>query len=178
VDPSLRKALVIDASVAGSAGTSSYPDSIKCRHFLNRVLRVCHRLAFSHALESEWTRHASRFARRWLTAMTDRGKVERFQLKQDVRLRAEITLAARSDGERRKMLDDAHLIEAARHVNGPVASGDDKARNCFREATHSVRGLRAVVWVNPMADADRTLHWLNGGAQAEPDRCLGFGVED
>jgi len=172
------RSLVIDASVARSAGISGQPASNRCRLFLEEVLRICHSFAATEELQLEWKKHASLFARHWVRSMFARKKFNRFDLGHDERLRAQILAAARGEGEGQQMLKDAHLIETALGLGSPVVSLDDRARNSFNEASRAVQRLRSVVWVNPTADDENPLEWLRSGAQSEASRCLGFGVGD
>ncbi len=172
------RVLVIDASVAGTVGTSDQPASNRCRLFLEAVLRICHSFAATEELQLEWKKHASLFARRWLRSMFARKKLNRSDLGHDERLRAQILAAARGEGEGQQMLKDVHLIETALELSSPVVSLDDRARNSFKEASRVVQRLRSVVWVNPATDDEGPLKWLRSGAQSEASRCLGFGVGD
>ena len=172
------RSLVIDASVARSAGISGQPASNRCRLFLEEVLRICHSFAATEDLQLEWKKHAGLFARRWVRSMFARKKLNRFDLGHDERLRAQISKAAHGEGVRKLMLKDAHLIEAALGLGSPVVSLDDRARSAFSKASRAVQRLHSVVWVNPTADHENPLEWLRNGAPSEASRCLGFAVGD
>jgi hypothetical protein len=170
--------LVIDASVGRTAGLGEHPASSRCFLFLEEALGICHRFLAPDELALEWRIHASPFARRWLRSMSARKKVNRCDFGHDERLRAQIVDAPRHEGEAQQMLKDAHLIETALQLDAPIVSLDDRARNCFKEASRAVRRLRSVVWVNPTADDENPLEWLRSGAESKASRCLGPGVAD
>ena len=71
------RVLVIDASIAKAAGEiSMHPTSRNCREFLQAVLKLCHRMAMTEAIQAEWNKHQTRFARGWRTSMVARRKLE------------------------------------------------------------------------------------------------------
>lgn len=121
----------------------------------------------------------SGFARTWLVSMYARRKVDRFEVETDDELRAAVSNAAHSAGEREGMLKDIHLVEAALQATAPVASLDENtAHGPFRNVCRTVRRLQRVVWVNPTKEDENALEWLSDGAPTDPARCLGFGVAD
>jgi hypothetical protein len=63
------KRIVVDASVARSAGQSQHPTSSACRDVLDSMLSICHRVVFTQAILDEWAAHQSRYAVQWLAAM-------------------------------------------------------------------------------------------------------------
>ncbi len=56
--------LVVDASVARSAGETENPVSSCCRNALFAILTICHHVVMTEAIQSEWNRHMSRFMRK------------------------------------------------------------------------------------------------------------------
>jgi hypothetical protein len=70
----MSRRIVVDASVARSAGETSHPDSTLCREFLLAMLKICHRVVLTPEIEREWRQHASRFSMRWLATMRSRRK--------------------------------------------------------------------------------------------------------
>ena len=169
--------IVIDASVARSAGQSEHPISSACRQFLEQVLRICHRMVSTEAIRDEWKRHASRYARMWQATMYARRKVDALLSEpRDDSLRDAMGRLAASPKAAQSMLKDAHLLEAARAASAPVASCDDEARSYFWELARSRREVAEVVWVNPANSEERCIDWLRDGAPSESGRRLGCGA--
>jgi len=56
----MSRRIVVDASVARSAGETSHLDSVLCREFLQAMLKICHRVVLTPEIEREWRKHASR----------------------------------------------------------------------------------------------------------------------
>ncbi len=162
----ISQRLVIDASVARSAGpeTATVPISKRCRDFLRTTLTVCHRCVFTPAINEEWKKHQSAFARTWRTAMVARKKLLFVEVSEDRGLRGGIQAAAGTERASEAMLKDAHLIEAASAADRTVISLDDKARDLFAEVSRKVPALRSVLWVNPGETEDAGRAWLEGGA--------------
>lgn len=155
------RGIVIDASIARGAGESEHAVSSRWRIFLEEVRTVCHHIVISSDGLAEWNRNRSRFARAWWRSMRARRKVNRMEIKMDIDLRDKVCAAARNQQELDGMLKDIHLVEAALQANAPVASLDENtARKPFRSACRTVRRLRRVVWVNPTADSEFALEWL------------------
>src|SRR5690606_39247163 len=75
--PAMRKMsrrIVVDASVARSAGSTEHPASVASRQFLQEMLAICHRVVMTDEIEQEWKRHRSGFATSWLATMRSKGK--------------------------------------------------------------------------------------------------------
>lgn len=178
MDPSLRRALVIDASVAQSAGTRDHPVSVACRGFLEAVRAICHRVVMSRPLVAEWNAHATLYTQRWLRSMTEVAKIVPEEVPPDEGLRAALVKIAQDAGQAKAMLKDVHLIEAAHKADSLVVSRDDRARRHFDTAARSLPVLRQVVWVNPVEPDETALEWLRNGAAPEASRCLGFGLPE
>ena len=161
-----RRRLVIDANVARSAGETEHAVSSACRKFLDAVTVCEHRVVMTAEIQQEWRKHASRYARRWLTRMYGRRLVYRTPVASDDRLRRRVALVLPS-------LDDLHLMEAAQATDKLVASQDERARSKLRAVAVSVRVLRSIVWVNPTRAAETPVDWLSNGAVVEESRKLG-----
>ena len=139
------------------------------------MLDICHWVVMNPDISSEWKRHQSRFARRWLVSMYSRKKVERPDRVQDNDLREKVQGAAKSERKSYAILKDIHLIEAALATDRAVASLDDNARELFRNITEKVGKLKPVVWVNPSNEPGDVIAWLKKGAKFEKRRSLGYG---
>ncbi|HUT01778.1 MAG TPA: hypothetical protein VM031_04950 [Phycisphaerae bacterium] len=168
-----RKRLVIDASIARSAGQTDHPVSRSCREFLQRVLEICHRLVVSDAILAEWQRHASRYTRKWRVAMYARKKVDRVDVDPDDATAKRIKALPMSARKRDALLKDRHLIEAALGTDCIVASGDDKTRGILKEFLSDWPAVRRLVWVNPGKPDEKCGEWLAAGAKPDPDRMIG-----
>ena len=176
--------LVIDASIAHSAGESSHPDSVECANFLDRVYEIGYRVVFSIAIETEWERHLTPTSRRWLTAMR---RKNRTMLLKDEQL-AELTywelveqaittwVQNPQHGTREAALaaicKDRLLVDAAVVSGKIVASCDQTTRHYLIIAARAVRDVRTIVWVNPLIADDACIDWLLTGAKREQRRWL------
>lgn len=165
------RCIVIDASIARAAGSfeSVHPTGIRCREFLMTVRNVCHRMAWTKAIQSEWEKHQSVFAMQWVVSMqslrklrTDLDESEMSDLRQ--------TIAERSESESVAaiVLKDCLLLEAAIHSDQRVASLDDVVRSHLQ----SLAVATQVVWINPTNDDEEPIAWLEAGAPSEPKRLL------
>jgi hypothetical protein len=167
----MSRRIVVDASVARSAGETSHPDSVLCREFLLAILKICHRVVLTPETEREWHRHASRFSMRWLATMRSRRKV--------VDANLTFTLASLLGGSpdlvgpRFDAVEkDCLLVDAALACDGLIVSRDDKMRAIPRTVARDIEQLQGLVWVNPVAGSEAPPQWLNSGARSEPARQL------
>lgn len=178
--PRVSRRLVIDASVARSAGgeEATFPQSRYCRDFLKSVRERSHRLVMTQEIADEWDRHQSNFAKRWRVSMKQKRKVEELDNTQNSDLSGKVERVAANEGTRKAMLKDLHLIEAALASDRTVISLDEKARKPFAEASGSVGELKKVVWVNPAQEKEEAISWLQNGAKAEKKRQLGYVTTD
>lgn len=188
------KLLVIDASVLKASGdeNATYPTSKHCHQFLQNVLEICHRAVLTRDLETEWNNHKSRFGQAWRGKMERRGKLVCIKSLEDADLRtkiymtdiflanymAEILAEKLTEKNRLEVKKDIHLIEAALTTDKIVISLDDNtARRFFTLAAQGVeelKELKAIAWVNPNKPDERPIEWLKNGANAEPERMLGY----
>jgi hypothetical protein len=144
-----------------------------CRDFLLVAQDVCHHVAFTPAIEEEWNRHQSGFARRWRRSMFARKKVDRTDCPPDIAFRQALEKAASSEKQKQAMLKDAHLIEAARTQGLRVIALDDIARDYYKQVAVSIAALRGICWVNPTSRDEKPDDWLKSGAPIEKSRTLG-----
>jgi hypothetical protein len=168
------RCLVIDASVAEAAGTTArpHPNAAHCRGFLDAVRGICHRVAWSETITSEWDRHKRGFAGQWLLSMRRIGKLRRVQDEKDEPLREAIAAHSQDPRVVYKMLKDVHLIEAALATDFRIVSCDDNARGHFGRLAVTFPSLRKIMWVNPVTEGERAIEWLEAGAPAKPYRRL------
>jgi hypothetical protein len=71
----MTRRIVVDASIAQSAGMGLHPSSQRSREFLLDMLSICHKVVTSQEISAEWKNHASKFSIGWLAAMRSRGKI-------------------------------------------------------------------------------------------------------
>jgi hypothetical protein len=167
--------LVIDASVVRSAGpeTATVPLSKRCRDFLKSTMSAGHQAVITPAIKAEWDKHQSGFVRQWRTTMVARQRLLFVNVPEDVALREQIEAAAARDRDRKAMLKDALLIEAAQATDRTVAALDDTVRKLFTAASSRVRTLKTIVWVNPGDDDRDACAWFEEGAPPDKKRWLG-----
>jgi hypothetical protein len=161
--------IVIDASVAFSAGDlkhpSADPSSGCCRKFLASVLSICHRVVITDAIQQEWSKHENSYARKWRKSMVARKKaVILASPPTNHALREAAATSSPHKRDRDAMLKDCHLIEAAMATDCIVASRDDEAQRLFALHASSLPGIGDIVWVNPVEPADEVASWLESGA--------------
>lgn len=159
------KRLVIDACVARAAGEKDHPVSEASRLFLLQVSTVCHRIVMTAEIEREWDNHQSKFALKWLSMMQSRRKVIRPRSARNAGLRRKIGRSVGGQNERRTMLKDIHLIEAALVTDRTIASNEMACFALFRSVAGSVKEIRRIVVVNPVEQKDEAQEWLAGGAK-------------
>lgn len=170
--------LVIDCSVMRATGgeESRHPVGISCRAFLEGVRDHGHRLVITSAIVQEWNKYRrinkfSKYAIRWQTEMTTKGKVERLDVPPNKVLRDKVTGTAVNPHIAVSMDEDMHLIEAALASDRIVASLDH-VRNHFGTAAKTVAEIELVVWVDPSIPDEGCADWLKRGAKANPSRQL------
>lgn len=173
----VSKLLVIDASVARAAGgeDAKSPTSKYCRDFLLAVLNISHRVVMTPDIRKEWDKHQSSFARTWLRTMVAK---KRLEYRNDIVINDELWKGVEDftdfDNQRKAMVKDLLLIEAALLTDKIIVSLDERVRELFDKAAEQVEELRNIVWVNPAKSEEQAISWLENGATAEPERMLGF----
>ncbi|HNS22944.1 MAG TPA: hypothetical protein PKH24_20765 [Sedimentisphaerales bacterium] len=152
------KLLVVDASVARSAGETEHPVSACCRESLLAILNICHRIVLTEAIRQEWHRHASRFTRKWLVSMYAKKKVPPCN---DAPLnRVDNACEVLSPGEQEELRKDLCLIEAACAADGIIITRDDAIVQIWQKC-HSRLGLsKPIRWINPVPDGVSAMEQL------------------
>lgn len=168
--------LVIDASVARACGKpeSTHPTGTRCREFLEAVKKISHHVVMTPDISVEWRKHQSASARLWLVQMYARRNVYRVEPDTDVSLIRRLERTKANARERKAMLKDMRLIEAAGATDHTVVSLDDSARRLFVRASDEVVELQKLVWTNPNHPKEAALEWLETGAQPDRERMLGW----
>lgn len=168
--PKVSKRLVIDASVVRAAGgiDAIAPLSRHCRDVLQAVLTIGYRAVLTAEIRREWDIHQSRFARQWRVAMTARKKIYVTESAPSPAFLAKITASTPDPAVQAAMHKDLLLVVAALATDKTVISLDARVQRYFAAASHGVRELRVLVWVNPQTAAEEVVPWLQRGAKAEP----------
>jgi len=170
-----QRRLVIDASVARSAGSehSVFPVSRYCRDVLRTVLQYRHVLVMSSDIKSEWDKHESGFAKTWRVEMQNRKLVYMITNEVISELRNAIASLQVRENERRAMLKDVRLLEAALATDRRIISLDDSVRRLFSLSCSSLQDCSDIVWVNPVKTNEAVCLWLKRGANTDRKRRLG-----
>ncbi len=174
------KRLIIDASVASSAGRKSELQSRCCRNFLLWVYKKQYHVIMSEDLCSEWNLHESKIAIKWRKAMKDKRRIHKICCSPDEDLRNAISstqYVRDNEGVLQIVTDDAHLIELAFKSDKTIISLDDEVRDHLKTISKAVVCLRIIVWVNPTIDEEKPIEWLRKGARPEEHRKLGYTVQ-
>lgn len=171
--PSRRsRDLVIDASVATSAGERGRRGEM-CQSFLSAMIdRTVHRLVMTKQIGMEWDRHSHPIARRWRKKMIGMRRVVKLAVDPDHGLAERIELANQPEKALDAMKKDMLLIDAARATDRRIVSLDDRARGYFSKASCSVGELGEILWVNPASEDERPVQWLEDGAPEERPRMI------
>lgn len=150
--------LVVDASVAHSAGEAEHPMSSCCRDALLAILNICHRLVMTEAIQEEWHRHARAFARKWLVSMYARKKVHRCNA---VRLcHVDEACAGLSAAEQDGLRKDLLLLEAACAADGIIVTRDDAIQAIWHKCHDRLGVPKPITWINAMTDGVPALERL------------------
>ena len=169
------KAIVVDASIARSAGMTEYPASLRCRETLQTMLHYCHRVVITEAVAQEWRTHASRFARGWLASMKAKKKLMQVtDAATYTELLEQLEACIDTPRQREAVSKDFHLVVAALATDKIVITRDKELGKILHDAASEVRTLRSIVFANPEVAEDEIVAWLNRGAPAENSRCLGY----
>ncbi len=142
--------VVVDADIARASGTSEHPVSSGSRALLENITENGHSVVFCTKMMAEWRKHRSLFARKWLSSMIARKKVNFVnpnEVTEDLINQNEI-----GDDKAAIAIKDAHLIDAAIHCDRIIASNDDRARGVFSELSVTCGILKGIVWFNSISD--------------------------
>ncbi|MCU0914897.1 MAG: hypothetical protein MUC88_10075 [Planctomycetes bacterium] len=150
--------LVVDASVAHSAGQTEHPISSCCRDALLAVLRICHRIVMTEAIQNEWNHHMSRFTRKWFRSMVAKKKVYRCA---GVPLgQVDKACDGLSAPEQNSLREDLLLVEAACEGDGIVITRDDAIQAIWRKCQDRLHPPKPIRWVNPVTEGVQALERL------------------
>lgn len=159
---SVRKWLVIDASVGGMTGGGVVAEDTpqgRCRRCLRAVQAHQYGIYFHPQTWEEWRRHRSEYAKEWLQQMYSRKWItikRESEIPESVLgVRVQRLVGKRvgpevlSEAVCAIMLKDCHLLEASLAADKIIISLDDKVRFHFSAAAESISEIREIIWVNP-----------------------------
>lgn len=156
-----NRKIVVDASVARSAGASKDQFSINCREVLDTLLRSRHLMTMSPVLYQEWNLHAGHIAQEWLGSMQSRGLIYFLQECTCREIRAACNMCAMSDKNKVAWKKDFHLICAAHVTDKAIISLDDEARDIFAMIADSSSEVSSIEWMNPYSEFSVIAAWVN-----------------
>jgi hypothetical protein len=165
-------AIVVDASIARSAGETEHPVSSMCREFLETMRNCHHVFAANRELLDEWERHRSRFSRSWLVSMVRSGRLKSLPEAANKELWSDFSGEDCPEHDYRRISKDLHLVDAALCTDKRVASGDDRVRCSLKTCLNQHPPVGDIAWVNPILAAETPLDWLRQGAPCEDCRLL------
>ena len=139
----VSRQLVVDACVMRAAGDTEHPVSSCCRKTLSDILTICHHAIVDDRLRDEWNRHASHRAKKWVGAMTRRGKIDEASDS-----KAGILLAGVSPHDRAIIEKDRMLVDIAYGSGRIIVSTDDRVRIALAR-TGNEKFTREIRWFNP-----------------------------
>lgn len=163
--------IVIDASVARSAGETIHPVSKSCRDFLESFRLSSNILVMSKSIFSEWKKHQSHFSMTW------RSKIiasKRLKVIEDIEYESIRNNIEKLTNNKVKtaILKDIHLVEAALQTDEIIISCDNKMRVLLCGLTHNCKIIREVIWVNPVNENETAIEWIQSGCKKETERKL------
>jgi hypothetical protein len=138
------------------------------------VQDICHVVVMTSDLRDEWKNHQSRFARKWLTRMHARRKVEDPGDVHDADLRKVVAVAIGSDVWSDVVEKDMRLIESALATDSRVLSCEEKVRRALQLAARRTGRIRGLMWTNPDTEGEALLDWLRTGCPYDEHRTLGY----
>ncbi|MBL7492827.1 hypothetical protein I6A60_14105 [Frankia sp. AgB1.9] len=162
-----RKAhvLVVDASVGSSAGHKEHPQSSRSRHALMTIQASTCLVGLSRSLLAEWKDHESAYGVRWRAAMVAARRLRVHDVPENPRLRARLADALPKESERKALLKDTHLIEAALSLDRRLVSSDHISRRLAENAAATISEVSAVQWADAVESPDETCGWIAAGAR-------------
>jgi hypothetical protein len=168
------KLLVIDASIARSAGETQHPVSKCCRDTLVEILEVCHKIVMTQEIKEEWKKHRSRFAATWLSSMVARKKLINVEAKDLKALFNVIDDMKFTEGQVIAIRKDFHLVEAALVTDKTILSLDNALKSLLRTASTNIPQFKQLMYINPTMENQEVLTWIRNGANHERTWLLAF----
>ncbi|WNJ96006.1 hypothetical protein RND59_02505 [Vibrio ruber] len=154
---------IVDADIARSSGLSEHPVSSGSRSLLENIQKHGHMIAMCPTLRTEWKKHRSYFALKWLSSMFAKKRVKLISPSENIE--EKIKLHISEEKNKSIALKDAHLINAALCTDRIVASNDDNARNTFYILSMEYGYIKNIIWLNSVRDREFIYDFLSS-------RCL------
>ncbi|MBN1961387.1 MAG: hypothetical protein JW841_10610 [Deltaproteobacteria bacterium] len=145
--------LVVDASVARSAGETQHPVSSACREYLNSILEICHRIAVNDEIKKEWSKHKSRFTSKWLCSMAARRK----PMQTVTSATFTIDIKCYSKNDQPKIQKDLCLLKAALAADKIIITRDQKILEILNKQPTGAKLAKQITWINPDTESAETL---------------------
>lgn len=171
----MQRTLVVDTSIARSAGGTEHPISKACRDFMEQVRNVGHCIAVDKPLLKEWQKHRSNYSLQWLSYMQRRGKIKFVELsdsKRQVLTRCIQATEAITPKQKDAVRKDILLMHCAWASDELVSSLDEKMRQLLSTLAPECPEIGSVVWVNPSRREEIAVEWVKAGARTEERRRL------
>jgi hypothetical protein len=174
------KRLVIDTNIATSSGESGKPEAKICKNLLDGVKDSGHILVMTDRIKGEWLREGSKYAKIWLGQMmpnqvcTINLAIDNPTLSEKCKEIEKIIKSVTDADERKAMLEDFLLIEAALATDKIIVSHDHEARGFFVKLSQTVPELQLIMWKSPWKQD--TKRWVKTDAKIQKRYCLGFGI--
>ncbi|MGX4585518.1 hypothetical protein [Paenibacillus chitinolyticus] len=164
--------IIIDASVARSAGETNHPTSLNCRSFLQEFRATNHKIYMTPKISEEWNKHQSKFSLQLRTHLIARKRWVYVKDEENLEVREVIQRMAASEKVKKEVDKDIHLVEAAIKADNIVVSNDDKMRRMLGDLSIYSTELRNICWINPINEAEDSIGWLKDGCKKENSRKL------
>lgn len=166
---------MIDASVARASGGQDavHPKAAATRDFLVTVLQICHKAVMTPAVQEEWDKHQSNFARKWRSSMVAKKKLLLVEVPENDEIRNQVISENIRQKQKVAMLKDCHLLEAAIATDFRIVSLDDTVQELFKRILN-LPDVNTILWINPTIEAQEVLEWLRNGAKD----CLDYKLDN
>jgi len=139
--------IVVDASVARSAGKTENPVSRNCRNTLEGILKICHHLIMTDAIKKEWKHHKSGYTRMWQRQMYSRRKIE--SIKDDKLPSLSINESHFTESELDALKKDLPLLKAACASDGIIITRDTEIRDICSKYKKQIKLSKSIRWIIP-----------------------------
>lgn len=144
--------IVVDADIARSSGKTEHPISSGSRALLEGVSSNGHKLTMCPSMMTEWKKHKSLFAKKWLSSMIAKKKV--VFVNPVPQVHDVINMGFIEETKVKIAEKDAHLVDAAIFSDRVIASNDDRARSVFCELSNNCGDLKTIKWFNAISDRE------------------------
>jgi hypothetical protein len=171
-----RKQIVIDANVGHSASSDERFNpqvgrrSDHSRQCIQAVWEERHVAVFNRQLREEWERHASGYARSWLSRMTMKERLVDEEGEQFLHLLGPACSSHENAAHRAALAKDFHLIRSALASGQLIVSDETNFPTFVAASCSSVPELTALHYGNPGVEGEVCKLWIKSGAEKEPSR--------